>query len=167
MEEIKMHETCQLIYDFRENGLYYQNQVDDLMVKKITLTIDTLQLECDYITGELLSVTGYLPLFNASKNFIEIPSCIEKKFIIQAGNVEFTSGMAYDFFKFYPDSKKYFIKAELPIISYDDKNKRILIGDINISGGENIQINKNIVCTVDENGNLKALLLLLDEVIKE
>ncbi len=162
-----MNETCKLIYDFREHGLYYQNYMEDLMIKKFTLTIDTLQLECDYITGKLLSVSGFLPLFNAYRSFLKMPFCVEKELDFQTRGAEFISGMAYDFFKFYPDSKEYFIKEELPIITYDDKNKRILIGARNSLGSHNIQINKNIICTIDENKNLKALLLLLDEIIKE
>lgn len=167
MEEIKMHEASHLVYDFREHGLYYQNRIDDLRVKKITLTIDTLQLECDYIAGELLSVSGYFPLYRANRSTLEIPFCIDKGFTVQVRNVEYKPGMAYEYFKFYPESKKYFIKEELPIVTYDEKNKRILIGNTNTSNSNNIQINKNIICVLDEKGILKALLLQLDEVIKE
>lgn len=167
MEEIKMCEMSQLVYDFREHGIYNQNHIANLTVKKITLTIDTLQLECDYITGELLSVSGYFPLFRACRSLLEIPSSTKKEFIARVGDVEYIPGMAYDYFKFYPESKKYFINGELPKVTYDEKNKRILIGDIITPNGNNIQINKNIICALDEEGNLKALMLLLDEVIKE
>lgn len=162
-----MYEASHLVYDFREHGLYCQNRIDDLKMRKITLTIDTLQLECDYIAGELVSVSGYLPLYKANRSTLEIPFCIEKRFVVQARNVEYKPGMAYDYFKFYPESKKYFIKEELPIVTYDEKNKRILIGKTNTSNSNNIQINKNIICVLDKKGNLEALLLLLDEVIKD
>lgn len=166
MEEIDMYKSCQLIYDFREHGLYYQNHVDDTKLKKITLVIDTLQLECDYVTGALLSVGGFLPLLNAYKKFLAIPHCIEKKLVIKTDNTEYIPGMSYDFFKFYPDSKKYFIKEGLPIITYDDKNERILIGEKNILCNDNIQINKNIICSINTKGNIQAIMLLLDGTIK-
>lgn len=162
-----MYDTSRLIYDFREHGLYYQNSMDDSKVKKITLTIDTLQLEFNYITGELLTVTGYFPLFNACRIPLEIPLCIEKKFTVKLENVEYIPGMAYDYFKFYPESKIYFIKDDFPIIFYDEENRRILIGNMNALNADNMKLNKNIICALDEKRNLKSMLLLLDEVIKE
>lgn len=107
-----------------------------------------------------------MALFNACKSSIDIPLCIEKEFNVKIGNIEYIQGTAYDYFKFYPKSKKYFMKEEFPMISYDEENKRILIGSINALNNDNIQLNKNVICALDEEENLKSLLLLLDEVIE-
>lgn len=155
----------ELVYDFREHGLYYRNTVDDEVTQQIILTIDTLQIDIDYSTGSILSISGYLPLFNANRIFLDIPQCISGEFVIEMSSVEYISGIAYDFFKYFSSSEVYFLKNELPIISYDETNKRILIGELNDQNDSNIQVNRNIICSLDSKGNLKSILLLLDEII--
>ena len=154
-----------LIYDFREHGLYYQDELNDETTRKITLAIDTLQIDIDYLTGVILSIKGYLPLFNANRIMINVPQCSNEEFAVEMSNIDYISGIAYDFFKYFPSSKDYFLENELPVISYDEINKRILIGKKNNQYDRNIQIDRNIICTLDSQGNLKSILLLLDEVI--
>lgn len=157
-----MHE---LVYDFREHGLYYRDQANDKTTQKITLTIDTLQMDFDYSTGEVLSINGFLPLFSANRRALEIPQYTSEGFAIEVSNIKYISGVTYDFFKYFLSSKCYFLEKELPIISYDENNKRILIGKIDVQNDSNIRVNRNIIFTLDSKRNLKSILLLLDKVI--
>ena len=77
-----------LIYSFIENGLYYENQLKNEVGKTVSLTIDTLQMNIDYLTGNILSVTGFLPLFKANKNIIDIPQLYEDDFFVSMKKLE-------------------------------------------------------------------------------
>lgn len=153
-----------LIYDFMEHGLYYEPMKSNISDKTICLAIDTLQLEYDCFLGKIVGVAGYLPLIKARKKPVEILPCVEEDFSIKIDNLKIIKGIAYDFFKFFPKSKVYFLNGGLPVITYDSENKRILIGKEG-NRKKNFQVTKNIICSTDEDGNLSAILLVLDRVI--
>lgn len=161
-----MKEGENLIYSFIENGLYYENQLKNEVGKTVSLTIDTLQINIDYLTGNILSVTGFLPLFKANKNSIVIPQVVAEKFCVSMKNVEYQKGIAYDYFKFFPESERNFIRNGLPILEYDNENKRILIGTRDDINDKYIKVDKNIICGIDSAKNLKALLISLDIIIQ-
>lgn len=161
-----MTEKKKLIYSFSEHGLYYENNDNQNDSKKVILTIGTAQLEFDYNIRNLLSVSGYLPLFKAVRKYIDIPQYVEDLFCISMNNIEYLPGVAYDYFDYFEESKEYIMIDEYnPKLYYDESNKRILMGTKN-EEDTCIKINKNIICGLDGNRNLKYLLISLDKVIK-
>lgn len=154
-----------LIYDFNEHGLYYEKIHHVYIEKEILLTIsDTIELSFDYDSGNLISVGGFLPLVKAIKKEIKLSNYIEGEYSINTKNIQYLQGVGYDYFDFFKKSERYFIEKNLPIVYYDEKNKRILIGTQD-SSDKCIKVDKNIYCGFEENNNLKYLLLSLDKVI--
>jgi hypothetical protein len=81
-------------------------------------------------------------------------------------SIEYMSGVAYDYFNYFEECKKYFMVDEYnPKLYYDEINKRILIGTKD-ERDTSIKINKNIICGLDDKHNLKYLLISLDKVIE-
>lgn len=158
-----MKNTKILVYNFGEHGLYYENDFVEKL-KTYTFTIDTLQMEFDYMTGNLLSIKGFLPLVNAKRNDIFVPRNEMGAFSIAIGDFEWLQGVAYEYCDYYPESIKYLFLNDLPKIEYDEENKRILIGTQDFNDNC-IKIDKNIFCGFDKNDNLKFILLSLDKVI--
>ena len=155
-----------LIYNFKDHGLYYKNISYDNKVKKVLLMMGTIELYFNYITSELLSVTGYLPLIKAIRKHIDMPDLIEQQFCISMKEITYSPGVGIDYFKYFEESKEYFMFDEYnPKLCYDEINKRILIGTQD-DGDNCIKTNKNIICGLDEKSNLKYLLISLDEVIE-
>jgi len=100
-----MSENRILVYNFKEHGLYYKNDSQNIS-QKIIMTIFTVQLEFDYNMGNLLSIIGYLPLIKAIKKHIDIPYYIEKVFCIPIHHKhKCRSNNSYGF-------KRYFIKSK-------------------------------------------------------
>ena len=161
-----MKESKKLVYNFSEHGLYYDEVLDCEDIGTVTLVVDTLEIEIDYSTGNVLSATGFLPLLKADEKNIIIPPIGEGKFCISTKGIEYKKGIAYDYFKFFPNSKKFFINANLPCLKYDGINKRILIGSMDDSNDVYVKVNKNLICGLDNSGNLKSILIMVDVVIK-
>ena len=159
-----MIENNALIYNFKEHGLYYQTRIEATIEREVTFALDTIQMHFNYDTGNLLAVTGFLPLIRAVRQPIDIPSCVEGKFSISMKDIEYMTGIAYDYVDYFSESKVYLLDDDLPITYYDEMNKRILIGTQSKSD-TCIKINKNIICGLDEDKNLKYLLIVLDTVI--
>ena len=158
-----MNDENKLIYDFREHGLY--NTKANNMKQKFILAIDTLQIECDCVSGEIESIGGYLPLIKASRSEIDLPLSNKETFAINMEKHKYINGVAYDFFNFFPSSKEYLLnKKGFPNLTYDKKNKRILIGKNQRNRG-GIEITRNIYFVFDSKGNLSAIIILLDEII--
>ena len=160
----KMVGNDNLIYKFNEHGLYYE--IKDYSNKEIMFALCTVTLNFDYDTGELLSVTGFLPLVNAICHNIKIPAFNLGKYSISMTNIEYLQGVAYDYSNHFEESGHYLMKDRLTRVSYDKENKIILIG-IQSPNDNSIKINKNIICGFDENENLKYLMLLLDSMIND
>ena len=161
-----MIEDRKLIYKCAEHGLYYEGESAFETKKIVTLAIDTLQLEIDYFTGSILSVTGFLPLFRSKKTSVEIPRKIEGVFFVPMKDIEYKKGIAYDFFKYFPQSAIYFLEDGLPVLEYDEEKKRILVGSNGDSNDKYVKINKNVICGLDTENNVKSLFILLDIAIK-
>ena len=158
-----MKNTRTYIYDFNQYGLYFD---DDSFTyqKAYTLVIDRLQLDVDYITGDLLFVYGFLVLIKAKRCEISLPQYEEGKFSIPVCNYDWEQGIGYDYLNYFPESTNYFIKDDLLNVLYDEKNKRILVGTMG-DHDRCIKINKNLYCGFDKNNHLKYLLLCLDKII--
>lgn len=155
-----------LIYNFNEHGLYYENRYNKDGKKIITLTIDTIQMEFSYMTGNLLSIIGYLPIIKATRKHIDVPKFIEQEFSIPTDNIECFFGVTYNYCDYFIDSENYLFKDELPITYYDEINKRILIGS-QADSDNCIKVNENIICGLDVDGNLKYLLISPDVIIEK
>lgn len=154
-----------LIYNFNEHGLYYKPDYA-YSYEILIFTMGTVQLEFNHNTEELLAVTGYLPLISADRKAISIPSYDDDKFIVSMKDIFYQQGMAYDYFDFFPISREYFMINEYnPKLVYDKNNKRIQIGTAD-KNDEYIRINKNTICGLDKDKNLKSLLILIDVIIK-
>lgn len=155
-----------LIYDFNEHGLYYDKISHLCIEKELVLTIgDTVELFFDYITKKLIYIGGFLPLVRATKKKIKIYSYIEGDYCIRTTDIQCFQGVGYDFFRFFENSRTYFIRDELLILCYDEVNARILLG----TQEENdicIKINKNVYCGFDIYNNLKFLLICVDKIKK-
>ena len=160
-----MKNNEQLVYDFSEHGLYYENPLKHEAEKTISLVIDTLELEIDYSTGNILSATGFLPLIKAVKKHISIPQIAASgDFSVSTQDIKYQPGIAYDYFKFSPESEPYFINNELPVLEYDAENRRILIGTRNDGNDQFVKTTRNLICGLDGKNNLKSLLILVDIV---
>lgn len=158
-----------LIYNFNEHGLYYENKgtLNAEAEKVISLTISRIELEFDYLTGNLLTVTGFQPLIEETLGCLETPYYKDGDFSISMDEINYQRGVAYDYFDFFPASREYFMIDEYnPKLIYDENDKRILIGSADIND-EYIKVNKNIICGLDRKGNLKSILVLVDVIIKE
>lgn len=153
-----------LIYRFEEYGLYYEPEIDYGTKDVITLSIDTLQIDFDQLSGNILSLYGFLPLVKARKINIKMPLCIEGQFSIPLQSFRKKAGIVYDYFCFFPESRVYFIKAGFPILSYDKKGKRILIGTWE-TNDRCIKVNDNITCGIDKKNNLKFIMVSPDIII--
>ena len=161
-----MKESKELVYNFIEHGLYYEKPLDYGIEETISLVVDTLEIEINYSTGSILSTTGFLPLLKASKKNIPMPLVTEGEVCVSTKDIEYQNGIAYDYFKFFPESEKYLVNEGLPILEYDDTNKRILVGSRDDSNGKYVKVNKNLICGFDNSDNLKSLLIMVDVVIK-
>lgn len=157
-----------LIYNFNNHRLYYDSSqflADDLK-KFVSLAISAIELDFNYLTGNLLAITGFQPLVNITLDEIEIPHCEDGDFSIPMNGIKFQRGIVYDYFNFFPASREYFmIDAYNPKLVYDETNKLISIGSFD-KNDRQIRINKNVICGLDKNGNLKSLLILIDIIIK-
>jgi len=163
-----MIDSKNLIYNFNNHRLYYDSDqfLADALNKFISLTISAIELDFNYSTGVLISVTGFQPLVKATVGKLNIPHCKDENFIISMNEIRYQRGIAYDYFDFFPLSREYFmVDAYNPKLIYDENNKRILIGSADIND-EYIKINKNIICGLDKKGNLKSILILVDVIIK-
>lgn len=159
-----MNQNKDLIYNFNEHGLYYDEYTNDSIGKTITFTIFTIQIECDYITRNVLYVTGYLPLVKALKRTIDIPNYSNGTFSILANINNYQTGAGYEYCDYFIESKKYLFNDDIPIIYYDKINKRILIGTYD-TDDKCIKVNKNTFCGIDKDSNLKYLLICIDKVM--
>ena len=157
-----MKDDRKLTYNFTEHGLHYENGLTFEADKIVTLTIGTLQINVDYFTGNILSVIGFLPLVKATKMRIDIPKLVEESFFLPMKGIEYLKGVAYDYFNFFPMCEDYFVYEKLPIVAYDEENRRILLGTRDATYDKFVLINKNIICGIDRKNNLKSLLILLD-----
>lgn len=155
----------ELVYDFSQHSIYYENIYHIYIEREILLTIgDTIEMSFDYDTGKLISIGGFLPLINAIKKEIQISNFIDGDYIIDTKSIPYLKGVGYDYFDYFKKSECYFIQNNLPIVYYDEKNKRILIGAKN--GSEKcIRINRNIYCGFDKEDHLMYLLIYLDKTI--
>lgn len=167
----------ELIYNFKENGLHYES--NEFLVGKeiVTFTIATVQIECDYSCGEVLSLNGYLPLINARREKIVAPKhVITDNFSIDMRSIKYLRGVAYNYFDYFPNGKSYFVKDVVSVngfttevfsnICYDEGGQKILLGIL--EGNEkSIQINRNIIFGFDEKESLKFICIILDEVIND
>jgi len=160
-----MIEIQSLIYNFNEHGLYYDYVSSNSQNRKlITLSIDTIQLEIDYDTKEILMITGFIPLINAGTISINEQKYDEQKFLVPVKNIEYSEGISYDYCDIFPESSNYFLKNEVVMTFYDKINKVILIGTTE-AADKHIRVNKNIICGLDEKGNLQYLQITPDIVI--
>lgn len=161
-----MIENNELVYNFNEHGLHYKYIYNDKDIKKVLIMMGTIELYFNYLTGELISVSGYLPLNKAARKIIDIPNFIEHQFFISMKDITYLQGVGFDYFDYFEESKDYFMIDEYnPKLCYDEINKRILIGTQN-DNDSCIKTNKNILCGFDEKSNLKYLLITIDEVIE-
>ena len=157
-----MNKNDTLIYDFNEHGLYYKTK--DYNRRRITFAIGTIEMDFDYDTGKLLTVTAFLPLIKAKRQLISMPIYVEDDFHISVEGLEYSPGIAYDYSVRFFESKNYFLKDSLPRVYYDEINKRILIGTQS-SSDRSIRINKHLICGLDKKENLKYLLISPDIII--
>lgn len=156
-------DDIEMIYNFKEHGLQFINNNRNMT---IVLTLCTTQLEFDYQTGNLISIFGYLPLFNAKKKIIDLPTVfIDTDFSINMNDFVYCPGAVYDYCEWFPKSEKYLLKGGIPIVCFDRENKRILIGKKE-QNDKSIKINKNIICGLDHDYNLKYLLISIDLIIE-
>lgn len=155
-----------LIYDFNVHSLYYEDIYHIDIERELLLTIsDTIELFFDYDSGKLIYIGGFLPLIKAIRKEINLSNFIEGEYSINKTNIQYLQGVGYDYFDFFKKSERYFIEKNLPIVYYDERNKKILIGTQS-NDDKCIKIDKNIFCGFDEDNNLKYLLLSLDKVIQ-
>ncbi len=163
-----MIDNKKLVYNFNNHRLYYDNNqflINDSK-KYISLTISAIELDFDYSTGVLLSITGFQPLVKSIVDMLEIPKYKDGNFNISMNKIKYQRGIVYDYFDFFPISKESFMIDEYnPKLVYDESNKRILIGSVDIND-EYFRINKNTICGLDKKGNLRSILLLIDVIIK-
>lgn len=156
-------DDIEMIYNFKEHGLQCINNTRNMT---IVLTLCATQLEFDYQTGNLITIFGYLPLFNAKKKNIDLPAVfIDTDFSIDMNDFVYCPGVAYEYCEWFPKSEKYLLKGGIPIVCFDRENKRILIGTKD-QNDKNIKINKNIICGLDYDCNLKYLLISIDLIIE-
>lgn len=163
-----MIDNKKLVYDFNNHRLYYDSNqfLTEDINKYISLTVSAIELDFDYSTGVLFSVTGFQPLVKSIVDKLEIPNYKDRNFNIPMNEIAYQKGIVYDYFNFFPASKEYFMIDEYnPKLVYDENNKRIQIGTADIDD-EYIRINKNTICGLDKKGNLKSILLLIDVIIK-
>lgn len=156
-------DDIEMIYNFKEHGLQCINNTRNMT---IVLTLVATQLEFDYQTGNLITIFGYLPLFNAKKKNIDLPAVFtDTDFSIDMNDFDYCPGIAYEYCEWFPKSEKYLLKGGIPIVCFDRENKRILIGTKD-QNDKSIKINKNIICGLDHDCNLKYLLISIDLIIE-
>ena len=151
-----------LFYRFSEHGLYYRPDFTTLF-EVVTLTIGTIQLEIDCKSMKLLGACGFVPLKHRAK--VKIPAFSEGDFLVKINNFDYCSGIAYDYFNFFPGSKKYLMNDEYnPKLTFDEDGKRILVG-IEEEGDIYVKISENVICGLDKKSStLKSMLIMIDEI---
>jgi len=148
-----------MIYDFAEHGLYYEKQNSG--VDWFSLCIETLELECDLLTGKLLGVNGYLPLVKATKKRINLVDVVEKSiFLINPQEKDYIRGLAYKMALKVPGTEKFFNPFS---VIFDSSQGVIQIGKGCKRKETLIRVDKNIICGMDSKSTLTRIILIPDE----
>lgn len=146
----------EMIYDFTTHSFYYANK--DINVPNFSLAIDTLEMVFELQTGKLIGIQGFFPLIQASKSTICLPvfqngDYILDKFYLSTCN----SNEVYDLIKKIPQTKKYFEKIS---IKFDKEKGIIQIGETVKEHEPTIKVNDNIMCSLDQNLDLKCVYII-------
>lgn len=145
-----------MIYNFTNHSFSYKPKSEPTF----SLALYTLELEYNLLTGNLIDISGYLPLASAKNTDISIPPFKE-------GNIQFKvleeykieNGDAFDIFDKIPETMKYFIPQR---IKYDENKGIIKIGAELTERDEILKINSNIICGINKNKVIKCIYLVPD-----
>lgn len=141
-----------MIYEVSTHNLYYQ--IDD-NIKVFSLTIRTLELLFEALTGKLINVRGFLPLIQAEKCKIEI-SCMEdgEYFLPCVDLHEIKTNSVWELIEVMPECKSYFENVKI----YFDENKGIiLLGNEEGVKQPIIKINDNLFVGCDKQDYLQCV----------
>lgn len=142
-----------LIYEYHTHSLNYENRCD---LNYYSLTIGYLELMFDLDTDTLIGVQGFLPLIKAERCNIQIPEATNGTFINpRKGSVNHNKGHIYDYFLSNEEAKEYVSNAHIKF----DKVNGVIEVDIypQHKGSSIIKIDGNIICSIDDKGELQTL----------
>lgn len=153
----------EMIYDFATHSLYYENQRID--VAMFSLTINFLEMFFELQTGKLLYIQGFFPLIQAVESNISLPPCVKGEYLLHNFDLSMChQNEVYYLTKKIPQTQKYF---ENTTIKYDRKKGIIQVGEEMGENETSIEVNKQIVCGLDRNSDLKCIYIIPTRFIGE
>ncbi len=143
-----------MIYDFKTHSIYYESNY--FMYNTFSLTIDTLELMFEMVTGKFIGIQGFFPLIQAEKCKLKIPPVEKCKDYYLEDVTGFKLGLTYDLSDEIPKARTYFEKL---VIRYDKEKGIIQVGS-NLKDDDIIyKINENIMLIFDSQNILKCIFI--------
>lgn len=150
-----------LIYNFKTHSFKNTYQFNS---NTYSLTIGFLELVFNYDTDQLLGVQGFLPLINAERCNIQIPKATNDVFkLTNIKKVNIGESCIYNYHSIVGGNKDDLKKLKIKF----DSLKGIIELDITLTDNQEyyININSNLMCSLDKNGTLIKLFIKPDEFI--
>lgn len=143
-----------MIYEFKTHSIYYDS---NYLYNTFSLTIDTLELFFELVTGKFIGIQGFFPLIQAKKCKLNLPQVERCKEYYLEDVSGYKLGIAYDLIVKIPQTRMYF---ENLVIKFDKEKGIIQVGSNPKHDDVIYKINENIILIFDFQNILKCIFIM-------